>query len=369
MTHRGCRPRCSGLHDVTAAHTPTAPRPPVVPVGAEIREFGLLLTRVCNAACAHCGSRAGPHHRGHIPRAYVERSVADVAALGVRTVMISGGEPFVVFDELAAAAELAHDAGLGVQVCSNGWFGTDPDRARTWLAALAERGLEQLLLSTDRFHLAHVPLTAVIGAAHAAEELGIPCQIAVPATARDWQAPGIVAALQQQTRARVTMHAVHPVGRGEDLPAHHFRWPRPRIGPCDLVGHVEVAQDGTVSVCPTSAEFGAASPMILGNVATDRLADLLRDFQHTPLFAVLARWGPSGLHALAITDDDVSADRDQPLHDCQLCRRLTADTTVLDRIRAATGIELTQPVDDDELHRILGRVAARLPAADGSPAC
>lgn len=338
---------------------------PPAPTPVQIRELGLLLTRVCNAACAHCGSRAGPDQRGHLPREHVATAVADAAQLGLRTVMISGGEPFALPTELLAAAELAQAAGLTVQVCSNGSFGADPDRARSLLADLQARGLEQLLLSTDRFHLAFVPLSAVISAARTASELGIPCQIAVPATARDWHATTLVATLQRETDARVLTHPVHPIGRGEALAPHHFRWPALRVAPCDLVGHVEVAPDGTVSVCPASAELPASSPMILGNLAEDGLATLLHRFQRTPLYAVLQRWGPLGLHALATGGTDL----DEPgqgsrRHDCHLCRQLTTDDTVLTRVLDRTGIALGDPVDDATLATIITQLAAIL---DGLP--
>jgi len=340
--------------------------PSTTPSVNPIREFGLLYSRFCNAACAHCGSNSGPVERGRMPMELVERCVADVAGLGVRSVMVSGGEPLAFFADIRQVAGLAHAAGLGVQVCSNGFWGDRPDRARSWLGQLQERGLEQLLLSTDRYHLEFVPLRSVITAAQAASELGIPCQIAVPATARDWQAGALVAALQRETDAHVQTHPVHPVGRGEGLAAHHFRWPTLQVGPCHLVGHVEVDADGTVSVCPTSADFDRRSPLILGNVTTDRLATLLARFQATPLFAVISRWGPLGLHVLASGTADTRmlglADR---LHDCHLCRSLTRDDAVAARVAARHGVDLLEPVPPGGLETILEQVATALTAAAG----
>ncbi|MFU8840912.1 MAG: radical SAM protein [Nitriliruptoraceae bacterium] len=328
------------------------------PAGNPIREFGLLYSRFCNAACAHCGSSSGPTARGRMPMDIVERCVTDVAGAGIRSVMISGGEPLAYFTDIRHVAGLAQTAGLGVQLCSNGFWGDRRDRALSWLEQLRDRGLDELLLSTDRFHLAFVPLRSVIGAAQAASELGIPCQIAVPATARDWQASSIVATLQRETDALVRTHPVHPVGRGEGLPPHHFRWPTLQVGPCHLVGHVEVDQDGTVSVCPTSADFDQRSPLILGNVTADPLATLLTRFQATPLYAVISRWGPLGLHVLANgTRDTGMLGLPERLHDCHLCRSLTTDETVAARVADRHGVDLLAPVAPTELAGLLQQVA------------
>lgn len=335
--------------------------PPAAPDATPIREFGLLYSRFCNAACDHCGSSSSPAERGRMPMELVERCLDDVAGVGIRSVLISGGEPLAFFPDIRAIAERAQAAGLGTQVCSNGFFGDRPDRARSWLGQLRDRGLEQLLLSTDRFHLAHIDLDRVIGAARAAEELDIPCQIAVPATARDWQAGAIVARLRRETSAQVQSHPVHPIGRGEGLPPQHFRWPTLAVGPCHLVGHIEVDHEGTVSVCPTSADFDPQSPLVLGDVATEPLAGILARFQTTPLFAVIARWGPLGLHVLAHGTTDTSMlGLPARLHDCHLCRSLTTDAELRARVRSRHGIDLLEPAAPDRLAHLLQGLGAAI---------
>lgn len=329
-----------------------------------VKELGLIYSRFCNAACAHCGSSSGPAAKGKMPSAYVEHSIADAAAAGMRSLMVSGGEPLAFFRDMCRVAELAADAGMALHLCSNAYWGDRPERARAWLAALQERGLTQLLLSTDQWHLAYVPVSSVVTAANVAAELDIPCQIAVPSSVRDWQGAAILARLQHETSAYVYAHPVHPVGRGEQLPAHHFRWSPPQIGPCHLVGHVEVDYDGTVSVCPTSADFDRSSPLILGNVATDRLGELLARFQATPLYRVIAQWGPAGLNALVNgTTATAPLGLGERPHDCQLCRHLTRDDAAVRRVAEATGIDLLEPVDADRFER----VAAMVREALGTP--
>lgn len=338
--------------------------------GNPIKELGLIYSRFCNAACAHCGSSSGPAAKGKMPMRYVEHSVADAAEAGVSSLIVSGGEPMAFVADMCQLAEMAHDHGVALHLCSNAYWGDRPERARAWLEALAERGLELLLLSTDQWHLSYVPLASVVTAANVAAELGIPCQVAVPAAARDWTATRILTTLQRETSADVYTHPVHPVGRGEELAAHHFRWQPLRVGPCHLVGHVEVDYEGTVSVCPTSADFDRTSPLILGNVAEARLGELLARFRATPLYRVIAQWGPLGLHALVNgTVETAGLGLGDRLHDCHLCRHLTRDDTAVRRYAQRTGVDLLEPVDAQGFAAIAERVRhelARLTAGDGA---
>ena len=52
----------------------------------------IQITNTCHMGCPHCMDRATPDPQ-HMPWPLVERSVAWAQSLGVRTMLISGGEP------------------------------------------------------------------------------------------------------------------------------------------------------------------------------------------------------------------------------------------------------------------------------------
>jgi len=314
----------------------------VRPAENPVRELGVLLTRRCNASCAHCGSSSGPHRAGSIDPAVAVDAVRGAASAGVASVILTGGEPFLVRPLLATVVAAAASAGMRVAACSNGWWGGDRARARSWLAEVREAGLGSLLLSTDRWHLDHVSVEAVIGAARVAGDLGIAVQVAVPAGRNDWVALGLVARLRAETDAGVYTHPAHPVGRGADLGPGVLQVRPAAVGPCHLVGHLEVGVDGTFTICPTSAEFAPSSPLRLGNVATEDAAALVERYRRTPLYWVLAHHGPAGVARLARLAGTVTLPAGTR-HDCVLCEAVHRDRAAVAAISGRLGLDLHTP--------------------------
>ncbi|HSL59926.1 MAG TPA: radical SAM protein [Acidimicrobiales bacterium] len=332
-----------------------------LPTENPVRELGVLLTRFCPAACDHCGSSSSPDVRGWIDPALAGRLLAEAAGVGVGSVILSGGEPLARFDHALDVIDRAVTAGLAVRVCTNGGWARDPDRARRRTAQLAEHGVETLMLSTDRWHLPFVPLEAVVHAARAGAEAGMRVQIAIPAAEGDFAALRLLTTLRAATPAHVYTHPVHPVGRGEALPDRVLGRTLPDLGGCHLVGHVEVDHDGTVSICPTSAEFGAASPLVLGDATSDHMGELIDRFRRTPWFAVIALWGPLGAHLAAGGRTDLS-DRSAAVtrHPCHLCREVNTDDQVAASLSDAIGVDLLAPTEPERFAAALAAVAERI---------
>lgn len=337
---------------------------PPAPDRNEIREFGLILSRFCVAACRHCGSSSGPDQREWVDAELARRVLAEAAGAGVDGVIFTGGEPLARFDLARSLVAHAREVGLAPRVCSNGYWGNRPARAADWAQQLADAGLDLLMLSTDRWHLPFVELDAVVEAANAASAVGLPVQIAVPAGNRDFTAMRLVSELQQHTDALVYSHPAHPVGKGESLPAHALHWQPASLEGCHLVGHVEVDHDGTVSASPTSADFPRTSPLLVGSAADEPLGGILERFRTTPLFGVIARWGPLGVHVLLRDTLDLTARPLSPApHDCHLCRDVHRDVQELVDFAERTGLDLLTPVDDEEFAGVIATAGQRIGAA------
>ncbi len=117
------------------AATPAEHVPPVV---------SWILTGKCNMQCVHCYPDSGPSYTG--PDLGFEeklRTVEQMAAAGVESVFLSGGETLLVprvFDVIDAI----HAAGMSTWICSNGSL-VNPDTA----AKIAQRGVRGVSISLD----------------------------------------------------------------------------------------------------------------------------------------------------------------------------------------------------------------------------
>ena len=200
-------------------------------------------------------------------------------------------------------------------------------------------------MSTDQFHVKFVPVEAVIRAANAANAIGLSCQIAIPSMARDFKATALLTRLRRETEAMVFAHPVHPIGRGADLPAQALPWRRPAVRGCDLLGHVELDCDGTVSCCPPSADYARSNPLVLGNVSREPLRDLLHRFERTPLNRIIAGYGPLGLRTLLHHFGvETGSSLEGRVHECHLCRDITSNVALFRALEEKSGIDLLSPL-------------------------
>jgi hypothetical protein len=135
----------------------------------------LFLSWRCSIRCDHCGFSCAPNRRGQLPlaRGLALIEEAHAASPGLRMVAYSGGEPFLFYPDLLALMRAASARGLAGGVVTNcSWANVD-DLVGLRLEALQALGLAELIVSLDRFHLAHVPLENIRRVARGASTRGI----------------------------------------------------------------------------------------------------------------------------------------------------------------------------------------------------
>jgi MoaA/NifB/PqqE/SkfB family radical SAM enzyme len=108
-------------------------------------------SRRCNLACAHCYSSSSPHELGSLSPELTALAIRDAAAIGVRVVSLSGGEP-LLYGGLPAILATARDVGSRVNLVSNG---TLIRSAR--FDAVADR-LDVIALSLDGLRERHIAI-------------------------------------------------------------------------------------------------------------------------------------------------------------------------------------------------------------------
>jgi radical SAM protein with 4Fe4S-binding SPASM domain len=80
-----------------------------------------LATYGCNFSCAYCEASAGMPARDELTTGEAFAMVEDIAAMGVKRLAVSGGEPLVRKD-ITSIMSRAHDSGLSLGLVSNGYF-------------------------------------------------------------------------------------------------------------------------------------------------------------------------------------------------------------------------------------------------------
>lgn len=133
--------------------------------------LGLMLTSRCLSRCGHCLYNCGPDRREELTPLDIEALLSDLLELGLGHVPVhlGGGEPFLAFPLLLAAAARLTRMGFRIDFVETGgsWFASKQD-ARARFLALQAAGVRRILVSADPFHQSFVaPSTvrAILGAA------------------------------------------------------------------------------------------------------------------------------------------------------------------------------------------------------------
>lgn len=79
----------------------------------------LLVTYTCNFGCYHCESTSDSKAERGLPFETIARLIREIKEIGVKTLIISGGEPLVRPD-LFEILELVNQHGFKVMLCTNG---------------------------------------------------------------------------------------------------------------------------------------------------------------------------------------------------------------------------------------------------------
>ncbi|WP_330299773.1 radical SAM protein [Streptomyces sp. NBC_00503] len=258
----------------------------------------LYITDQCPVGCAHCSVDARADSDRVADWEVFHDVVAGIVALpGLRSVAVSGGEPFAEQRALPYAIGEFADAGLETIVFTSGYWARESGSAPGWVRRLLPR-ISTLFLSTDGFHQGGVSHHRFVGALRAAHEAG--CRIVVQELdtgdgAR--VAEGLLLeALGPRWADAAETNVITPLryGRGAGVFALQRRHEVGSFSACTLLGSPTVRYDGVVIPCCNEGLITGHGPAAL-RAPTRRpegVAQALSGFRNDPLLRVVGRLGP-----------------------------------------------------------------------------
>ncbi len=254
----------------------------------ELKGLHILLTYQCTFECNHCFVWGSPWQRGTLTLPQVDQVLEQaVAQKTVEWVYFEGGEPFLYYAALLQGAKRAVTAGFKVGVVTNAYWATSLPDALEWLRPLAGL-LQDLSISSDRFHINQEDDIHARYAVQAAETLGIPVgtiSIAQAGELQDWDGVGMLNAGEfgvmfrgraaQELSGRVTPR---PWTEFTTCPHEDLREP----------GRVHLDALGNLHVC---------QGILMGNLFAQPLQAICAAYQPEahPILGPLLAGGPYGL--------------------------------------------------------------------------
>jgi len=127
----------------------------------------VITTYQCNAACTECCFECNPKVRGRLSLASMQRHIDQAVAAfpGLQLVVFSGGECFLLKQDLYAAIAHAHRHALRTRCVTNGFWGKSAAFCEKTVRRLVRAGIDEINISTGRDHQEWIPVQSVIRAA------------------------------------------------------------------------------------------------------------------------------------------------------------------------------------------------------------
>ena len=300
----------------------------------------LMTTNRCTASCRTCGVGAGPAGSQCLSLHDMRRYVDEAAGLGVRLVVFSGGEPFLLGQDLDTAVRHAASAGLLTRVVSNAYWAVSGEAALSRLTELREAGLSEDNYSTGDNHQQFVPVQNVINGIRAAARLGMSCAVMVELhegssyTGDSLKAERELSEVVDDPRGR--FHIIESPwvdvntdasqrSSGERLLTGQTL--KHRAGCASIIGTIAVDSDETMGAC-CGITRNRIPELTVGSLRRNSMAELVaamkRDFMKRWLFAQ----GPEHILAWAAELDPGIKWEERYAHQCHACYAVYNDPAV-----------------------------------------
>jgi hypothetical protein len=261
-----------------------------------VQRVNFRLTYHCNIACRHCYNNSGPHlKKQRIALEPMLAIIAQMPSIGVGHLNLTGGEPFLYPEDLAAMIAAGRASGLlGIRINTNGYWATTDERARQTLERLSRAGFmrehgDHLKISAGIYHQEFIPFDRVLTLARSYHAMfGRRLRIDFETASGDSEAARQVrdqindAGLSE--RVRLVFRGVELLGRAQELQdiATH-----PIASACHAIDEIVFDPDGSARPC--CGLNNENQGVIIGKLKAHTLQDLVKRMQNDPILQFLAK--------------------------------------------------------------------------------
>jgi hypothetical protein len=297
--------------------------------------IGLMYTRKCPLACAHCITESSPEVNERMQFEKALDYIRVIPDFGSK-LCFTGGEPLLYYRDITKLIREAKSLRLQIALVTGAGWVRNEVQTRSRIEGLVSAGLETLCISWDQYHEAFSTPNRAVLLARIAIESGLKVSVRTITPAN-----GTKAKYQEKfAHLPIKLHE-HPaikLGRASSLPASDFEFvDEPPGGACNVIYSPVVEPDGNVYACCGPSHFcKKPSPFFLGNTNDKSLKDILAQGLKDPLLEIIYNVGPLGLYNL-LKDHPLGRERFRPrsayTHFCELCLDITDDPAFVNAIR------------------------------------
>ena len=146
------------------------------------RTIALATTYQCNASCRNCCFGCNPNIKVRLStkdmKDYINQAFANYSQ-SLKVLVLTGGESFLLKEDLVEIIQYASSLGLVIRVVTNGYWANSYEKAYSILFNLREYGLNEINYSTGDDHQEWVPYENIVNGCMAAMDLNLTCVVNV----------------------------------------------------------------------------------------------------------------------------------------------------------------------------------------------
>ncbi len=302
----------------------------------------LLLTVACPVECDFCvySCTASREPWKWMSEETIRRVAEEYTKndIGIR---VSGGEPFYDLERLKKALDiiLEYQKPYEVLIISSGFFGVTESEAKKHLKVLADRGLDWINISSDRFHLRRVPLRNIENILKVSKELGLNVGLRITIDQKSLPLIDKLTELIAKYQPKIEIHNWGAFGRAEKLNERSEDWVKVReyfinklrenvkkygsnedinsyFGHFAKRSQLEESSGFFPTTFPNGEVYGdslAAKWTYMGNINEENLADMIQRFKKILPGNMLIGYKKSCRHDNFAT---------KKMEKCEICRNL-----------------------------------------------
>ena len=289
----------------------------------------ILTTNQCTAKCDICCFNCSPTKKEKMPLDLQRKIIVEAAKLpNIDTVGFSGGEPFLVFDEIIEMSSLAKKYGLRVICTSNGFWGTSEARALELLSKFKANGLVKLSLSCDLHHAQYVDVKKIKNILKACYKINLPVDIGSVITKSTADLSTVFSELKEEMiNVPHYTAACLPVGSAEKEISENEYFHDPyifeRCNVCYETTYYAVFPNGDVYPCCSQA--GATPPLKLGNVNEISMKEVEQNYNANIHIRIMKKYGINWYLEKANNLEYNTFFEKEFVNKCHLCREIFSD--------------------------------------------
>lgn len=268
--------------------------------------LSISYTNKCTAACAHCIVGAGPDKDEKLSPDLILPVLPDCNQLGIKNLLVTGGEPILYLDELESISSEVLKSGWHITIYSNGFWADNEKNAAIYAARFKKAGINSIVISTDRYHIDYIPFSIVQTAVDTLKAHDINCSVM-------YMKDNVLSAKDlyidqhfQKNKVSNSIYRLSPDGRGEHLPEVKSNYIIPKKNmllkrPCHLLQQLFINHDGNVLLCCTSSgrfkKLDSKDFYCFGNIKEDSFKTILNKIKaFFPIIKIIKQEGPAGIY-------------------------------------------------------------------------